>query len=127
MKLRMNDTDFALKRSNPVPFTRNFGQCHYFWRRYRETPYRIFGILTAFNYTNFENWRWFIVRNKSLCYRDIINPINAKIVQFWWAARFCLLLVICLLIGIIWLPQNQYVISLSDLHERVANIMQIRK
>ena len=27
MKLRMNDTDFALKRSNPVPFTQNFGQC----------------------------------------------------------------------------------------------------
>ena len=25
------------------------------------------------------------------------------------------------------LPQNQYVISISDLRERVANIMQIRK
>ena len=30
-------------------------------------------------------------------------------------------------VGIISLPQNQYVIYLSDLRERVANIMQIRK
>ena len=37
-----------------------------------------------------------------------MNPINAKSVQLTRAARFCLLFIICFLIGIISLPQNQH-------------------
>ena len=39
--------------------------------------------------------------------------------------RFCLLFIICILIGITSLPQSQRDISISDLYTRVANITQI--
>ena len=56
-----------------------------------------------------------------------MNPINAKSVQLIELHAFCLLFVICFLIGITSLPQNQRDISISDLRTRVANITQTRK
>ena len=53
--------------------------------------------------------------------------LKHKSVQFTRAARFCLLFIICILIGITSLPQNQHIISISNLRTRVANISQIRK
>ena len=56
-----------------------------------------------------------------------MNPINAKSVQLIELHAFCLLFVICFLIGITSLPQNQRDISISDLRTCVANITQTRK
>ena len=54
-----------------------------------------------------------------------MNPINAKSVQLIELHAFCLLFIICILIGITSLPQSQRDISISDLYTRVANITQI--
>ena len=56
-----------------------------------------------------------------------MNPINAKSVQLIELHAFCLLFVICFLIGITSLPQNQHYLSMSNLRTRVAIISQIRK
>ena len=56
-----------------------------------------------------------------------MNPINAKSVQLIELHAFCLLFVICFLIGITSLPQNQQHLCMSNLRERVANIVQTRK
>ena len=57
---------------------------------------------------------------KKHCNQELYKRRSVQLIR---AARFCLLL----FIGVISLPQNQYIISLSDLRERVANIMQTRK